>query len=191
MNKNVRPALACGHHKLINKLIVAGAAHSFLAQTEVKRIGEVGGIIRADINHHGQRLFRRDTGASRVKRKFANGNAHAVHTLISETQNALTVGDHNHFYVVTVNIFQNFQNLPLVLHRDKKASGLQKVVAKLLTSFTHRRRVDDRHDFFNVVAHDLVEQGFIRVMKRIKIEITLDGHRERAHEFNAATSLLF
>ena len=34
-------------------------------------------------------------------------------------------------------------------------------MAKLLTSFTHRRRVDDRHDLFDVVADDLVEQGFI------------------------------
>ena len=191
MNKNVRPALACGHHKLINKLIVAGAAHSFLAQTKIKRIGKISGIIRANINHHGQRLFRRDTGASRVKRKFANGNAHAVHTLVSETQNALTVGDHDHFNIVTVNIFQNFRNLPLVLDRDKKTPGLQEVLTKLLTCFTHRRRVDDRHNLFDVVAYDLVEQSFVCVMKRIQIEITLDWHRERAHEFNAATSLLF
>ena len=191
MNKNIGPALAGGHHEFIDELIVAGTGHPFLAQTEIKRISEIGGIICADINHHRQCLFRCDTGASRVKREFADGNAHAVHPLVSETQNALTVSDHNHFNVVAVNVFQNFQNLSLVLHRDKKASGLQEVVAKLLTSLTHRRRIDDRHDLFDVVAHDLVEQGFIRVMKRIQVEITLDGHRERAHEFNAATSLLF
>ena len=111
--------------------------------------------------------------------------------MVTQAQNALAVSHHNHLNVILFDVVQNLANLALFLHRDEQSARLQEVVTELLTSFPHRRCIDDGHHFFDVVTDHFKKERFIGVMQRIQIEVTLDGHGERTHEGDRTTGLLF
>ena len=74
--------------EFVNELTIFRTAAALLAQTKVQRIVQIFFAVRADVENDRQRLFRSNAGAGGIERELAAGNAHAVKSLVAQTQNA-------------------------------------------------------------------------------------------------------
>ena len=74
---------------------------------DVKRIGQPLDVVGADVEEHRQGGAGMDAAASGVKRELADRDAHAASTLIAEAEDALAVGDDDHFGAVELRIGEN------------------------------------------------------------------------------------
>ena len=83
LHEGIGPTLSHREHKFIDELGVAGADHALMTQAEVAGIGQIFGIVRADINRHGQGFFGSNARARRIKGQLADRDAHAVNALIA------------------------------------------------------------------------------------------------------------
>ena len=111
--------------------------------------------------------------------------------MVTQTQNTLAIGHNDDFDIILLDVIQNLKNLALVFDGNEKPSGLQEIVAEFLARFTNRRRIDNRHHLFDVIAHHFEEKRFIGIVQSIEVEITLDGQGEGAHEGHRTASLFF
>ena len=106
-----------------------------------------------------------DTRTGRIECKLSNRNSHPICTQIPEAQNALTIGDNDDFHIVFMPIIQNFANIALVVWGDVEPLRAPENMRKFLTSLTHGRRVNQRHNFFDIINHHTVEEFFIPVLE--------------------------
>ena len=171
MNHNVGISFGNGRHKFINQRIILCAAQTPLRQANVKRIVQQFFVFRADVQGDGQRSGGIDARAGGVERQLAYGNAHPVDAQIAQTQNALAVGDHNHFYVIMGPVGNNFGDAPFVLSGDVEAAGAAENVGIFLTRLANGGCVDDGHHIFQIVHHQPVKQGFVAVFQANEVNI--------------------
>src|SRR6516164_1978978 len=115
-----------------------------LAQALVERVVEQALIVRADIENNGQTVLRRHAGAGGIERELADRDTHPASAEISETENALAVGDDDEAHVLFRPIGEELFEPPTCADRQIHAARLAKDVGELLARLPDRRRVDER-----------------------------------------------
>ena len=82
--------------EFLDQRIVGRPGQAPLAQAEIQRIRQQGRVVRADVEHDRQAAPGMQPGARGVQREFADGDAHAVRTEVTEPQDALAIGHDDH-----------------------------------------------------------------------------------------------
>ena len=190
LDEDVGPAAAGFGDEFVNELTIFRTAAALLAQTKVQRIVQIFFAVRADVENDRQRLFRSNAGAGGIERELAAGNAHAVKSLVAQTQNAFAVRDDDHVDLLVRCVFNHFAHVAEVFERNKKAARIAEDMAETLAVFADRRGVDDRHVFGGVSRQQLEEQIFIRVADAVEEECFVDRLLEAVKHFTHAFDLL-
>ncbi len=162
------------HHEFLDDRVVGLAANAFLPQAGVKRIGQQGFVVGADINRDRQALRRMNAGAGGVKRQFADGNAHAGRAEIAEAENAFAVGDDDHLHVARRPVLQNVFHLAAIIAGNIKTARPAENVAEFLARLADRGRVNDRHHLLQIVHHHAVKQRLVPVLQADDLDVALD-----------------
>ena len=111
-----------------------------------------------------------DAGAGRIERELADRNAHAVGAEVAEAEDALAVGDDDKLRRIRP-VGQQFRDPPAIVGADEHAARPLEDEAKALAGEAHRRRIDQRLDFIDVVAHDAEEQRLVAVVQRVERDV--------------------
>ena len=109
-------------------------------------------------------------GAGGIKRQLADRNAHAIGAEVAEAQDTLAVGDDDQLCRIGP-IAQQFGDTAAIAGADEQAARPLEDVAEPLAGEADRRRVDQRLDFIDVVAHDAEEQSLVAVVQRVERHI--------------------
>ena len=81
------------HDELFHELAVVAAAEPCLTKPQIERVGAHRLVVGPDVEHHGKAHGGVDSSARRIERQFSNRYSHATRTQVSQTQDALAVGD--------------------------------------------------------------------------------------------------
>ena len=103
----------------------------------------------------------RDAATGNVQGQFSYRDTDPVGAQITQTKNALTVGNDDDFYILVGPVFKNLFYLALVFSRDIHAAWSSKQMCVFLACLTDRWRINERHDFFNVMDDEFIKQAFI------------------------------
>ncbi len=79
--------------------IILRAADALMTPTDIERVVKAFSIVGTNVEHDRQGSGRMDAATSRVKRELADRYAHAAGALVSQPENALAVGDDDHFHL--------------------------------------------------------------------------------------------
>ena len=134
-DEDVGPAAAGFGDEFVNELTIFRTAATLLAQTKVQRIVQIFFAVRTDVENDRQRLFRSNTGAGGIERELTAGNAHAVKSLVAQTQNAFAVRDDDHVDLLVRCVFNHFAHVAEVFERNKKTARIAEDMAETLAVF--------------------------------------------------------
>ena len=84
LHQHVGEARRHSSHELFQEGVVLLPLEPALRQADVERIIQKGLILRAHVEHDGQRRVGGDAGAGCVERQLAHGDAHAVGSLVAQ-----------------------------------------------------------------------------------------------------------
>ena len=125
LNQDVSAILAlCSGDELGDEGIICRATETRLTKARVKDVVDDGGSVTAYIDLNRQALRRMDTRTSRVQGQLSNRDAHAVPSQITQTQNALPIGEANDFDVVVRPVVEDLSDMAGVVAGDVQPAGL-------------------------------------------------------------------
>ena len=148
-------------------------------------------VVGAHVQHHRQAVGGGDAAAGGVERQLADGDAHAADALVTEAQDPLAVGDHDHLDVLLGGVLQHVIDPVLVRIGDEEAAGTAVDVGELLTRLAHGRGVDDRQHLGQMVGQQAIEQGLVGVLDVAQIDVLVHVVAKRHELAIGAFGLLF
>ena len=166
LNPRVGERVLDRHHELFHQLEIGLALEASALDPEIEGVGEELLVVGPDVEGDRQTLMRWDAGAGGVERQFADRNGHAVGSQITQTQDSLAVGDHDHPHILVGPVVEELADRASVVRSDVEASRLTKDVGVLLARLAHRWGVDEGHDLHEVVDHRAVEQTLVASLQR-------------------------
>ena len=134
-------------------------------------------IVRADVQHDRQGGGRMDAAAGGVERELADRYAHAAGALVSQPENALAVGDDDHFDLRRGGILQDLLDVVALRIGDEEPTRTAVDVAELLAGQADGRRVDDGHHLGKMVEQEPVKQRLVAVLKLAQVDVPLEVGR--------------
>ncbi len=161
-------------HEGLDELLVLWPAKTRLPVADVIRVAQKGLVVRPDVERHGQREPRVDTGAGRVQCQLPYRDTHAASALIAETQDALVVGCHDQPHVLVARVRQQLRDAVDVVGCEPQAARPTQDVAVFLAGTPHHRRVDDRHELLEVLDQHPIEEGLVSVLERRQTDELLE-----------------
>ncbi len=173
---NDRPGKYLSHaaDERLDEVVVVAAAKSLLGIAEVERVGEEGGVVRADVEADGQAFRGMDPGASDVERKLADRDAHATAALIAETEDAFVVSGHDQPDVPEGRVPENGRDLVHVVRSDPEPARRAIDAAELLARLTDGRRVNDGHQLRDVVDQHPIEEDLVAIVQARETDVALE-----------------
>src|SRR4051794_23280501 len=105
-----------------------------------------------------------DSRAGGIERKLADRDAHAVCAEVAQPEDALAIRHHDELCRVRP-VAKELGNSAAVLRGDENASGALEDVPEALAREPNRRRVNQRLDLFDMVAHDPKEERLVAVVQ--------------------------
>ena len=184
LDDHARKHFLRGGHEFFHQVVVGLAAQPALALAHVKRIDQQFAVVGAGVYHYRQAQRRMHAGASRIESELADRDAHAVGAQITETQDALAVGDDDESGAMRP-VAQHFSDVPAVVRRDEDAARALKYHTELLAREADAGRVDDGLHLVDVIDDDAEKQRLVAVVQRIQRDVFLErvGQTlQRAHE---------
>ena len=139
----------------------------------------------------GKRRRRIDAAAGGVQRQLADRDAHAAGALVAEAENALAIGDDDDLGLVEQRIGEDLPDPVAVRHGEKQAARLAIQAAEGFAAGADGRRVDDRQQFFDVLAEQRVIQRLVGVLQLAQEGIAFEIGVEFAQHLHAAPHLVF
>ena len=170
---------ARGGDELIDEVFVSRAAEPLLWEADIIGIVEQRLIVGADVEHHRQAELGMNAGAGGIKRELADRNAHAVGAEVTETENALAVGDDDQLRRIGP-VAEQFGDAAAIVGADEETARPLEDMTEALAGKTHRRRVDQRLDFVDVVDHDTEEQRLVAVVQPVQSHVFFQVVRQLA-----------
>ena len=170
LDQHAGEGLARGGDEFVDEFVIGRAAQPLLAQADIIGIVQKVLVVGADVQHHRQAELRVDAGAGGIERELADRNAHAVGAEIAEAEDALAVGDDDELRRIRP-VAEQFGDAPAIVGADEHAARPLEDEAKPLAGEAHRRGVDQRLDFIDVVAHDAEEQRLVAVVQRVERDV--------------------
>src|SRR5262249_27678378 len=158
---------AAGEHLLhrgydfVDERIQLSRRDARLPQTKIERIVDERLIGGPAINVHRQEIPRRHGGAPGVELELADGNAHAVRTKVTETENPTTGSETDHPDVLLRPVLEHLLHPPLVLEREIESSRPPEDMSEFQARLRHRRVIEYRQESRRIGHHDLVEERLI------------------------------
>lgn len=144
---------------------------------QVARVAQQGLVVRADVQQDRQRTGGVDAADRRVQAELADRDAHAADALVAQSQDALSVGDHDDVHVV-VRVRAVAQDVPEavpVLPAQEQPARPSVDLAETLTGLTHRRRVDDGQQLLQVLGDQTVEEHLVGVLQLPQVDVPVEG----------------
>ena len=170
LDQHAGESLARGSNEFVDEFVVSRAGQPLAAQADIIGIVQEILVVGADIQHDRQAVLRMDTGAGRIERELADRNAHAVRAEVTEAENTLAVGDDDQLCRIGP-VAEQFRDPPAIVGADEHAARPLEDEAKPLAGEAHRRSVDQRLDFIDIVAHDAEEQRLVAVVQRVERDV--------------------
>ncbi len=171
LQQDIGPAALDRLNEGIDELGILFTGDARIAPAHVEGVVQQLLVVGAHIQHHRQAVGGRDAATGGVKRQLADGNAHAADALVTQTQNPLTVGDHDHLDVLLGGVLQHVIDPLLVRIGDEEATGAAIDVGELLARLAHRRGVDDGQHLGQVVVQQPIEQCLVGVLDVAQIDV--------------------
>ena len=191
LQQHVRPAGLNRLDHVVNELIVLVVGNAWMAPAHIQRIVEQLLVVCSDVQHDRQGVSRADAAAGGVQRQFTDRDPHSADPLVAEAENALAIGDHNHFHVVVRDVLQDVVKVMAILVGDKDAAGATVNLGETFAGGAYRRGIDNRHHLFKVVADQAIKQGFVGVLDVTQINMFVDFSFESLILDPGAFRLLF
>src|SRR4029077_5008945 len=132
---------------------------------EIFRVAETFLVVGANIQNDGQSargVYSADKG---VERKLADGNAESSYALVADTENAFTIGDHDHIDFRIRVIAEQRRNETAERIGNEQAPRTPIDVAELLAAERDDRGVYDGQHLVDMSEKELIEKDFIGVLK--------------------------
>ena len=174
LHQHVGPAALHRREEVGHEFVVFFLADTLVPPAHVHGVIQQLLVIGSHVQHDRQGIGRADTATGGVQGQFANGNAHATDALVSQPENALAVGHHNHFDPFLGGAAQQVVQVLAVRVGDKQAAMVAVNVGELLAGIPHGRGVDDREHFLQMVFQQSVKQGFIVVLDRPQCDVAVE-----------------
>jgi hypothetical protein len=116
-----------------------------------------------------------DAGPDAVKRQLADTDRHAANTLVADAENCFIVRDNHEFDVAERRrVAQNLLDAAGIVGRNENAARPPIHVRKEMRGRANGRRVNHRHQFFQVVTQHSVEQNLVAILQQAEIDIPAD-----------------
>ena len=186
----MRPAFAHRADEHVDQFVVFGAAHAFVLPADIKRIGEVLLVVGAGVENDRQRGRRMQPGAGGVERQLADRNAHAAGALVTEAEDALAVADHDRLDGIKARMRKDARDQVFMRDAEKQPARFAENMAEQFAAAADRRRIEDRHQLFDVAGQKRVEQGFVGILQPAQKHIFLDVAAEAAKRLEPAHHLV-
>ena len=113
-------------------------------------------------------------GTRRVQRQLADRNHHAAGTLVTEAEDALTVGDHNQPHVGLGEGAEDFLDAAPMVGRDPHATAAPEDMTEVEPCLAHRRRINDRHELDDVLRQQPVKERLVAVLEVGEPDVLLE-----------------
>ena len=159
------------HHEFLHEGVVLGAGDAALPQAGVQRILQESLVVGAHVQRHGQRGLGRHATERRVQRQLADGNAHAAHALITQTQDAFAIGHHDEAHVILGPVLQHLADAALAVQAHIQAARPAHDVSELLARLAHGGRVHQRHQARRIAAQHGEEQALVVVGQFAEVDV--------------------
>src|SRR5579862_5605468 len=127
--------------------------------------------------------------AARIERQFADRDAHAIGPLIAQSKDALAIRHDDGLDLVEAGRRQNLLDAALVRQTQEQAAWLSEQSAELLAAGADSGGVDDRQQFFEILAEQREEQGFVAVLQIAQEGIALEIGFEAAQRLEPSRYL--
>ena len=191
LQQDVGPAALDRLNEGIDKLGVLIPRDTRIAPSHIEGVIQQLLVVGADIQHHRQAVGGRDAATGGVEGELADGNAHAADTLVTQTQDPLAIGHHDHLDVLLGGVLQHVIDPVLVRIGDKQATGAAIDVGELLARLADRRGVDDGQHLGQVVVQQTVEQCLVGILDVAQIDVLVHVVAKRHELAIGALGLLF
>jgi hypothetical protein len=120
----MRPSLRYSCNEKLDEVVVLPAAHPLVAPADIEWVVKTIRIVRADVDHDWQDRRWMEAAAARIRREFADWDAHAAASLIAQTQNALAIGHHDGLDVVEAGMSEDLREAVLVRQTQEQSAWL-------------------------------------------------------------------
>ncbi len=158
----------------VDERVVLVVVDATVPPAEVTRILQELDVVGAHIEHDRQRTTRVDTADQRVERQLADRNAHPADALISQTENALPVGHHDHVDLTMRPVVQHLVETVTIGVGHEQTPWPPVDLAETLAGLAHGRGVHDRQGLGNVVPQHPVEQRLVAILQGAQVDVLVE-----------------
>jgi len=151
-------------HEEIHERVVSVAGNALVPPAKIFGRFQAVLIICSHIQDNGKGSRGVNAADQRIERELADGNAHASHALVADTQDAFAVGDHNDVHFVVWAVAQQIRNAVAQRIGNEQAARPAINLAEVLASERDYRCVHNGHQFFDVIADHPIEKRFVGVL---------------------------
>ena len=166
-----------GLDELLDEGVVFRAAHALLVESDIQRVFVQLGVVGADVQGDGQAVVGMQAGASRIERELADGNAHAERAQVTEAEDALAIGHHDHAHIRMRPVAQNLRDPAALADADENAAGPAEDGAVFEAGLADRGGVDDGDHLLRMLLHQPVEKGLVAVLQGGEEDVLLERIR--------------
>ena len=116
-------------------------------------------------------------GAGRIKRKFADGDAHAERAEVAEPKDAFAIGHDNHAHIGMRPVTEDLGHAAAFANADEKPARAAENGTVFQAGLADRGRVDDGDHLLRMLLHQFVEERFVAVLQGGEKDVFLEGIR--------------
>ncbi len=103
-------------------------------------------------------------GAGRIKREFADGDAHAERAQVTEPKDAFAIGHDNHAHIGMRPVTEDLGHAAAFANAEEKPARPAEDGAVFKAGLTDRGRIDDGDHLFRMLLHQLVKKRLVAVL---------------------------
>ncbi len=151
LKDRVREDLDHALDERLDERVVGRATQAGVRVSDVVGVLEQLLVVGPHVERDGEGERRMDPGAGRVQGELADRDPHPARALVAEPEDPLVVGRDDQPNVLVPRVGEQFGDPVDVVRRQPQAARAAHDVAVLLARATDHRRVDDRHQFLDVL----------------------------------------
>ena len=142
-----------------------------LFDSDVERICQGVLVVGSHIDQHRQAVGRMDPSGRNVKIAFADGNAHAPCTLITQPEDPLPVSDHDQHHIGEGCVGQNTVDMMDIGWGDVKSARPPVNVTEFEAGLAHSGGIDDRKHLLQMIQKKPEKKGFHSILQGKKVDV--------------------
>jgi hypothetical protein len=165
---------AHGLDEFLDEVEVSISAQTVVRPAEILIVAEQFLVVGPEIETDGQRIARIDAGTGRIQCELSEGNSHSASPLVTDAEDGFVVRHHDQTRAAgRSRILENLDHATLHVGRDPQTPALLKHVAEALRGQADGRRVDNRHELFEMLAEHTIEENLVTIAQRCNRDVFL------------------